>query len=164
MRRLIGLLFGACLTASGLSGCNHNQGQNAAGSQAQISKPANPNDAAAWEAYMVKIGAAHAQAAGDKPYLFIVPSGDDPAARDRRQMIQHALADMASRNSFPGNTIVVGGPDPGMTTQVIKAAFDQAKPGTLKAETVLYVGDDTDKDIAQKTIEASGATFRYVKM
>jgi hypothetical protein len=148
-----------------MSACGRRQGQEVTStSSAHIATPTNPNDTAAWETYMVQVGKVNNHGMANRPYLFIVPSGDVPSAHDRRQQIQQALTDMASRNGFPGNVIAVGGPDPAMTADVLVAAFGAAKPGSLKTLSLIYTGDDADKLRVEKSIATAGATFRYVKM
>lgn len=148
-----------------MSACGRRQGQEVTStSSAHIAAPTNPNDTAAWETYMVQVGKVNNNGMANRPYLFIVPSGDVPSAHDRRQQIQQVLADMASRNGFPGNVISVGGPDPAMTADVLKAAFGAAKPGTLKTLSVLYIGDDTNKPQVEKSITTAGAAFQYAKL
>ncbi len=98
---------------------------------------------------------------GSRPYKFLVPSGGDPGAIAQRGQVQDALAVMAASNAFPGDVIAVGGPDPAKTADVLVAAFGKVKPASLKAVTVLYMGDDANAARVQKVIAASGAGFRY---
>lgn len=165
MRSLARCAAFACsaLIFAALSACHPQQPQPQ--STASISPPSNPNDANAWENYVVKVSHADLQkVTAAKPYLFIVPSGPDPSVPERRKEIQDALSQMAARNMFPGPAIAVGGPDSHATAEVLNQAFGLAKPESLKGLTVLFIGADADKSMAKKAIETAGATFRFVAM
>lgn len=165
MRTMRHISIPALVIVIAMSACGHHQGQEVAStSSAHIATPTNPNDTAAWETYMVQVSKVRTEGMVNRPYLFIVPSGDDPRARDRRQQIQQALTGMAARNGFPGNVIAVGGPNPGVTADVLVAAFGNAKPRSLKSLAVLYIGGDADKPRVEKSIVTAGASFRYAKM
>jgi hypothetical protein len=133
-------------------------------SVARISAPTNPNDAKAWETYMVQVSKANGEGLVNRPYLFLVPSGEDSLPRERRKMIQQALGSMASHNTFPGNFISVSGPDPTTTADVLVEAFSNVRPGSLKGITLLYTGDEADKPRTEKIITIAGASFRFAVM
>ena len=147
--------------ALAISACNHSQDKTAL---SHIPAPANPRDIAAWEAYMLQVTSARIGDKAARPYLFLVPFGDEIGARDRRRMIQQVLSGMASRNNFPGTMIAVGGPNPQSSADVLVMAFDHTKPGSLQNLTVFYVGDDGDKTRVENAITKTGATLSYVKI
>ena len=155
---LIALVIAAC----------HQQSAQTTSATPQGHAPATPPNSAtddtAWEAYMVKISHADLKGITAKPYLFEVLAKNDPRASQRNPQIQQALTQMAKTDQFPGNAIAVAGPDPDATADVVVAALDTAKAGSLNGLTVLYIGAAQDKARVQKAVAASGATFRFVAM
>ena len=165
MSRILAAIFFAAPLLGLFSGCSSPKDQApSVVAQAHIARPANPNDIQAWRTYMGKVVDPTASPSAGKPYKFLVPSADDPIALGQRKQVEEALTIMASNNSFPGNVIAVGGPDPTKTADVMVAAFVKAKPDSLKAITVLYVGNDANQARVQKVITGTGATFRYTSM
>lgn len=152
-----------CALLLGLVACGNHADRTAAGAvQAHVPTPANPKDVQAWRTYMGKIADSPTDVV--RPYKFLVPSGTDALALDQRKQVERALALMAANGSFPGNVIAVGGPDPAKTADVVVAAFGKARPASLKALIVLYIGDDGNRARAEKAVSDSGAAFRYSRM
>jgi hypothetical protein len=157
--------LGFVLLAFCLSSCGHQQAQSPqVAVKPPVVKPANPNDIKAWNAYLADAPRPQLEGIVNNPYKFLVPSGDDPAARDRRKMVEGALTSMASSNSFPGTVITVGGPDPVKTADVLVAAFGKARPDSLKALILVYIGDEANRARVQKVVAASGAELRFTGM
>ena len=161
MSKSVAIAVGIVLL-SGLSGCGSENPSPAVAEQPHVARPANPNDVQAWRDYMGKV--ADSPSGVVRPYKFLVPSGTDAMALEQRTQVEQALGAMAAGNSFPGNVIAIGGADPAKTADVVVAAFGKAKPASLKALTVLYIGDDANQARAGKIISASGAGFRYSRM
>lgn len=148
-----------------LAGCGNQQAQSPpVASHPQVARPANPNDTNAWHDYMGKVADPMAKAGAPRPFKFLVPSADDPAASSQRKQLETLLGGMAANNAFPGTVIAVGGPDPAKTADVLVAAFAKARPGSLKPITAVYIGDEANQARVQKTVVASGAGFRFVGM
>ncbi|HET7359535.1 MAG TPA: hypothetical protein VFJ04_05255 [Rhodanobacteraceae bacterium] len=164
------LLFVATLVIAGsfaLSACNKqdDSDQQAQQQVQKVSKPANPQDDAAWGKYLAQILSSNMQGmTADRPYAYLVPSGDDDASVAKRQRQLDSVTDTVLRGVLPGNLLAFGGPDSAKTADFIVSAFAKAQPGTFKGVIVLFIGDQADQQRVADAVKPSGATFRFVQM
>jgi hypothetical protein len=156
----------ALLGALSLSACNkHEETQQASTQPQQVSKPTDPNDSQAWNAYLGQIVQKHMQGmTADRPYAYLVPAGstDDDKAKYSRQLSN--VQDVVARGVLPGNMLVFAGPDPATTANFISDAFADAKPGSFKGVIVLYIGDEADKQKVAAILQPTAAEYRFVAM
>jgi hypothetical protein len=130
---------------------------------AQLTKPADPNDGKAWNAYLGQIVQANMQGmTADRPYAYMVPAGDSDDAKAGSDRQLSAVQDIIARGVLPGNMLVFGGPDSGKTVDFVTAAFKDAKPGTFKNVIVLVIGDKADEQKIAAVLQPTGATIRFV--
>ncbi len=168
MRKLI-LAASFALTATlMLSACDKQDDNQQASAQQQVqkvSKPTDPNDAKAWNAYLGQIVQQNMQGmSAERPWPYLVNAGDsddDKAKRDRQlQNVQDAV----TRGVLPGNLLVFAGPDSGKTADLILAAFKDAKPGSFKGVIILFIGDQADQQRVTDGLQPTSATVRFVAM
>ena len=166
--RKFALIAAIVLTASvALSACSKNEDDQQAGQQAsqQATKPTDPNDVQAWNAYLGQIVQANMQdMKADRPYPYLVPAGDseDDVARRDRQLSN--VQDTVARGVLPGNMLVFAGPDSSKTADLIGEAFAGAKLGAFKDVIILFIGDQADEQRVKDLLAPTGATFRFVAM
>ena len=130
-----------------------------------VSKPTDPNDSKAWNAYLGQIVQKNMQGmTADRPFPYLVPAGDSDDANALRQRQLEQVQDTVARGVLPGNMLVFAGPDSAKTAEFVTDAFKDAKPGSFKDVIVLVIGDAADKDKVTATLQPTGATIRYVNM
>lgn len=166
MRKLI---FAATLALAGalvLTACNkQDDGQQNTQQQAGATKPTDPNDTKAWNAYFGQIVRNNMQGmTADRPYPYLVPAGDTDEAKAGRDRQLQNVQDTVARGVLPGNMLVFAGPDSGKTADLLIAAFKDAKPGSFKDVIILFIGDAADKDRVQTALQPTGAQLRFVTM
>ncbi|MGY3039554.1 putative small secreted protein [Rhodanobacter sp. TND4EL1] len=166
--RKFALIAALALTASlALSACGKHEDAQQAGPQAtqQATKPTDPNDVKAWNAYLGQIVQNNMQGMkADRPYPYLVPAGDsDEAVAGRGRQLSN-VEDTVARGVLPGNMLVFAGPDSAKTADLIAAAFKDAKPGSFKDVIVLFIGDKADEQRVDDVLKPTGATVRFVAM
>jgi hypothetical protein len=149
-----------------LSACNKqddNQQDNQ--QQAAATKPTNPNDAQAWNAYLGQIVQNNMQGmTAERPYAYLVPAGDDDDAKAKYDRQLENVQDTVARGVLPGNLLAFAGPNSAKTADFVIAAFKDAKPGSFKDVIVLFIGDQADKDRVTTALQPTGANMRFVAM
>jgi len=166
--RKFALLAAIVLTASvALSACSKHEEDQSAGAQAveQVTKPTDPNDTQAWNAYLGQIVQANMQGMkADRPYPYLVPAGDseDDVARRDRQL--QNVQDTVARGVLPGNMLVFAGPDSAKTADLIAEAFKNAEAGSFKDVIILFIGDQVDEQRVKDALTPTGAEVRFVAM
>lgn len=160
----------AALAITGLTACNQ-QDESAQPSSDQqaaqpaATKPTDPNDSKAWNAYLGQIVQKNMQGmTAAQPYPYLVPAGDSDDANAVRQRQLEQVQDTVARGVLPGNMLVFAGPDSGKTAEFVSDAFKDAKPGQFKDVIILVIGDAADKDRVNTVLQPTGATVRYVNM
>jgi hypothetical protein len=166
--RKFALIAALALTASlALSACGKHEEAQQAGQQAsqQATKPTDPNDTKAWNAYLGQIVQNNMQGMkADRPYPYLVPAGDsDEAVAGRGRQLSN-VQDTVARGVLPGNMLVFAGPDSAKTADLVIAAFKDAKPGSFKDVIVLFIGDTADQQRVDDVLKPTGATVRFVAM
>ena len=132
---------------------------------AQVSKPTDPNDSKAWNAYLGQIVQKNMQGmTADRPYPYLVNAGDTEEDQGKRQRQLENVQDTVARGVLPGNMLVFAGPDSAKTADLIIAAFKDAKPGSFKDVIVLFIGDKGDQERVTTALQPTGATVRFVAM
>lgn len=162
------LLAAIALGSLALTGCNKGGDENAnqaTEQTAKVSKPTDPNDSKAWNAYLGQIVQQNMQGmTADRPYPYLVPGGDGDDANGLRQRQLEQVQDTVARGVLPGNMLVFAGPNSAKTADFVAEAFKDAKPGSFKDVIVLVIGDAADKDKVTAALQPTGATVRYVNM
>jgi len=148
-----------------LSGCNKQEDNQQTTQQATATKPSDPNDAQAWNAYLGQIVQNNMQGmTAERPYAYMVPAGDDDEAKAKYDRQLQNVQDTVARGVLPGNLLAFAGPNSAKTADFILAAFQGAKPGSFKDVIVLFIGDQADKDRVTAGLQPTGATVRFVAM
>ena len=166
--RKFALFAAVALTASlALSACGKHEDSQQADQQTsqQATKPTDPNDVKAWNAYLGQIVQNNMQGMkADRPYPYLVPAGDseDDVARRGRQLSN--VQDTVARGVLPGNMLVFAGPDSTKTADLVAEAFKDAKPGAFKDVIILFIGDTADQQRVDDVLKPTGATVRFVAM
>ncbi len=166
--RKFALIAAVALTASlALSACGKHEDSQQADQQTsqQATKPTDPNDVKAWNAYLGQIVQNNMQGMkADRPYPYLVPAGDseDDVARRGRQLSN--VQDTVARGVLPGNMLVFAGPDSAKTADLVAEAFKDAKPGAFKDVIILFIGDQADQQRVDDVLKPTGATVRFVAM
>ena len=166
--RKFALFAAVALTASlALSACGKHEDSQQADQQTsqQATKPTDPNDVKAWNAYLGQIVQNNMQGMkADRPYPYLVPAGDseDDVARRGRQLSN--VQDTVARGVLPGNMLVFAGPDSAKTADLVAEAFKDAKPGAFKDVIILFIGDQADEQRVKDVLTPTGATIRFVAM
>lgn len=150
-----------------LSACNKDDSAQDAGQQtsAQATKPSDPNDTQAWNAYLGQIVQNNMQdMKADRPYPYLVPAGDseDDVARRNRQLTN--VQETVARGVLPGNMLVFAGPESAKTADLITDAFTEAKPGSFKDVIIMFIGDKADQQRVDDVLKPTGATIRFIEM
>ena len=162
-------LLAATLALAGtlvLSACNkQDDSQQAAPQQAAATKPTDPNNAQAWNAYLGQIVQNNMQGmSAERPYAYLVPAGDSDDAKAQYDRQLQNVQDTVARGVLPGNLLAFAGPNSAKTADFVAAAFKDAKPGSFKDVIVLFIGDQADKDRVTAALQPTGATIRFVAM
>lgn len=162
-------LFAASLALASvllLSACNkQDDSQQNAGQTAKATKPTDPNDTKAWNAYLGQIVQQNMQGmTADRPYPYLVPAGDSDDAKAMYDRQLQNVQDTVARGVLPGNMLVFAGPNSSKTADFILAAFQGAKPGAFKDVIILFIGDAADKDRVMNALQPTGAKVRFVAM
>jgi hypothetical protein len=166
--RKFALIAAIALTAGlALGGCSQgsDQDQQATQQAAAITRPANINDAKAWNAYLGQLVQKNLQGmAAQQPFAYLVTPGqtDDDKAQNDRQL--QNVKDTVARGVTPGNLLAFAGPVSATTADMIVTAFQGAQPGTFKDVIVLFIGDKADEQRVDDAIKPTGATVRFVQM
>ncbi|WP_425490835.1 hypothetical protein [Dyella kyungheensis] len=157
----------AAIAITGLAACSQQDesAQQPTEQVAAVTKPSDPNDSKAWNAYLGQIVQKNMQGmTAERPYPYLVPAGDSDDANALRQRQLEQVQDTVARGVLPGNMLVFAGPDSAKTSQFVADAFKDAKAGAFKDVIVLVIGDAGDKDKVTATLQPTGATIRYVNM
>lgn len=190
MRKFLFIAAIALLGTLGLSACNNNQ-SNAPAAQAKLTKPSNPNDMKAWQAYLSQVVEDNMGDITNTPYAYFVPDvpvqaaaaaasagkagkpgkpsmaaapASASSAEATLDRVQGQLNDVVAATVLPGNMVAAGGPNSATTAEVLENAFKQAAPGSFKGVVVLFVGDKADEAAVKAAVEPSGATFKFAQM
>jgi hypothetical protein len=149
-----------------LSACNkQDDSQQGTEQQAKATKPSDPNDTKAWNAYLGQIVQQNMQGmTADRPYPYLVPAGDSDDAKAMYDRQLQNVQDTVARGVLPGNMLVFAGPQSSKTADFIIAAFQGAKPGSFKDVIILFIGDAADKDRVIAALQPTGAKLRFVAM
>jgi hypothetical protein len=166
MRKLLLAATLALASVLLLSACNkQDDNQQNAGQTAKATKPTDPNDTKAWNAYLGQIVQQNMQGmTADRPYPYLVPAGDSDDAKAMYDRQLQNVQDTVARGVLPGNMLVFAGPNSAKTADFILAAFQGAKPGAFKDVIILFIGDAADKDRVMSALQPTGAKVRFVAM
>jgi hypothetical protein len=158
------LALTGCLALSACNNSSDNQQQVAAQPQ-KLTKPTDPNDTKAWNAYLGQIVQQNMQGmTAPQPYPYLVPAGDSDDAKDAFDRQLSNVQDTVARGVLPGNLLVFAGPSSGKTADLLTTAFKDAKPGSFKGVIVLFIGDQADEQRVDDVLKPTNATVRFVQM
>ncbi|HJR12070.1 MAG TPA: hypothetical protein VJ823_11760 [Rhodanobacteraceae bacterium] len=163
MRKFLFIAAIALLGTLGLSACNNNQSE-APAAQAKVTKPTDPNDIKAWQAYLSQIVEENMGNITNPPYVYFVPSSSDPAGNATIGRVQGQINDVVAATVLPGNMVAAGGPSSATTAELLENAFKQAAAGSFKGVVVLFIGDKADEPAVKAAVDPSGATFKFAQM
>jgi hypothetical protein len=149
-----------------LTACHQQDDNQQATTQTQkLTRPTDPNDAKAWGAYLTQLVQGNLQGmTASQPYPYLVPAGDDDAAKAGYQRQLENVQDTVARGVLPGNLLAFAGPVSSKTADLITEAFKDAKPGSFKGVIVLFIGDQADQQRVADAVKPTGATLRFVQM
>lgn len=166
MRKFALIAVIALTAAVALSACGKkDDAQQDTQKQAQATKPSNPNDAQAWNAYLGQIVQNNMQGmTASNPYPYMVPAGDSADQVSSRERQLQNVQDTVARGVLPGNMLVFAGPDSSKTADLVVSAFTSAKAGAFKDVIVLFIGDKADEARVDAVLKPTGATIRFVAM
>jgi hypothetical protein len=165
MRKFLIAATFALAASLALSACNKQEDNQQATQQAAATKPTDPNDGQAWNAYLGQIVQNNMQGmTAERPYAYMVPAGDDDEAKAKYDRQLQNVQDTVARGVLPGNMLAFAGPNSARTADFVIAAFEGAKPGSFKDVIVLFIGDQADKDRVDAALQPTGATVRFVAM
>lgn len=151
-----------------LAGCNRQAGTETAPSsevqQAVPPKPAATADEHVWGVYLAEQGKRHGKDVGIHPYIYVIPAGDDVAAKQRRQNEAESVIHGVGPLIMPGGILILGGPAPSQTTRFVVDVAKQLSANALKGVIVLVVSAPAEKATLQDALKATGATVRFIAM
>ena len=157
----------AAIAITGITACSQQDesAQQPTEQVAAVTKPTDPNDSKAWNAYLGQIVQKNMQGmTADRPFPYLVPGGDTEDANALRQRQLEQVQDTVARGVLPGNMLVFAGPSSTKTADLLIEAFKDAKPGSFKDVIILFIGDKTDEDRVNAALQPTGATVRFVAM
>jgi len=153
-----------------LAGCQQStpdQGTSSDSKQAAATEPKTPPanaDDNTWGEYLAAKAKIHVKDVAQRPYSYIIPPGDNEAARSRRQNEADSIAQSVGHILIPGSLLIIGGTDPEETNRFVAELPKTAKEGSMKGITVLVVSNGKqDKELA-KALEPTGASVRFASM
>jgi len=127
-------------------------------------KPAVTADDNVWGTYLSDQGKLHGKDIQGHPYIYLIPSGDSPAAIARRTQESQSIVFSIGPIVIPGSLLVLGGPNAQQTNQFTMDLPKTIKAHALKNIVVLIVSDTTQKDAIAKAFAPTEATLRFVTM
>lgn len=139
---------------------------SSAGDQA-VKEPAVPAASAddnVWGEYLAAKAKIHAKGIEQRPYSYIIPAGDTPAAQARRKDEAESLTHSIGHILIPGSLLILGGPDAHETNLFASQLPKDIKQGAMTGITILIVGDLSQKDALTKAFEPTGASLRFASM
>ncbi len=166
MHKLI-IVAALALTASlALTACNKDSGQDTSQQTAQqVTKPTDPNDAKAWNAYLGQIVQKNMKdMTANQPYAYLVKAPLNTEATEQNGRQLQNVQETVARGVLPGNMLVFAGPDSTTTADLVIAAFKDASAGAFKGVVVLFIGDVKDQQRVEEALTPTGATIRFVAM
>jgi len=167
--RILILAFCTALSISACSGDDDAAKKAAAAKAAQPTAPvAMPTDAKnvdAWKAYLKDVVIHNMDGVQTRsPYMYFVPSGDDADVKSARENQLDNVKNVVGRGVLPGNMMAFGGPDSKATADLILAAFQGAKAGSMKNVRFLFIGTADDSARVKAVVDPTGVDFRNVEM
>lgn len=164
MRKRLLLASLAILGVMALSACDKQEASGPAEAVA-ATRPASATDMDGWQAYLSDLVRGNLEGMTAKtPYMYFVPSGDDPTAQSQYLQQLDNVGTVVARTVLPGNLLAFGGPSSAKTANLITEAFKRAAPGSFDGVIVLFIGDAVDEQRVAEAVKPSGATYRFVAM
>ena len=167
MRKIVLIAALALTAALALSGCGKKEADQQASQQAtqQLTKPTNPTDTKAWNAYLGQLVQNNLQGMqASQPYAYLVTAGDTDEAKAQNDRQLQSVQDTVARGVLPGNLLAFAGPVSSTTADLVVAAFKDAKPGSFKDVIIVFIGDKADEQRVSDALKPTGATFHFVQM
>lgn len=126
--------------------------------------PAASADDNVWGEYLAAKAKIHAKGIEQRPYSYIIPAGDTPAAQARRKDEAESLTQSIGHILIPGSLLILGGPDAQETNLFASQLPKDIKQGSMAGITILIVSDLSQKDALTKAFEPTGASLRFAPM
>ncbi|WP_230473475.1 hypothetical protein [Dyella choica] len=149
-----------------LVGCNHpaSEGSTANTPSASPPKPAAKADESTWGNYLSEQGRLHGKDVSVRPYIYVIPGGDNVAANDRRQNETDSIVHGIGPILKPGGMLILGGADSKQTTLFVTNLGKQLKADAMKGIVVMVVNDISEQTVDATALKPSGAALRFVAM
>ena len=130
---------------------------------APVSAPASTDDAA-WREYLVAVAKQHMQGIRNNPYMYYLPSAQDPEfdAKYARQL--ENVEGVIARTVLPGNMLAFGSPESGRMADLVETAFTNwAEANAFDGVRVLFIGKQEDRARVEAALQPTGAEFVFVE-
>jgi uncharacterized lipoprotein YajG len=144
------------------TGCGRHSADSTAESDPPA--PAPTADDNTWGNYLAEQGKTYGKDMPVRPYIFLVPDGDNPEAISRRKELTQYVASVIGPVILPGSMMIMGGRSPHETNAFARNMAASVPKDALKGVVVLIVSDGTDKDAISRSFTASQATIRFSSM
>lgn len=162
--------FALCLTAIGslLTACHSAgsaSGDASVSSASSIAGPAKPSSIAdenSWGNYLSDQGKVHGKDVAQRPYIYVIPSGDSVGATDRRKNEIDSITHSIGPILMPGGMLILGGPDARQTDSFVMDLSKATKPNALNGIVVMVVSDASASN--NDALKPTGATVRLIAM
>lgn len=157
-----GWLLMALLAVMVATGCS----QHSSGSATDLGppSPALTADDNTWGGYLAELGKIHGKEAPSRPYIFLIPDGDNAEALARRKDLVHYVSSAIGPVILPGSMMIIGGRSPSQTNAFAREIGELAPKDALKGSIVLVINDGKDQETISKSFAASQATVRFSQM
>jgi hypothetical protein len=150
-----------------LSSCHQPDNRTASDSTASTSSvpiPAANADVTTWGNYLSAQGKLHNQGVAQRPYIYVIPGGDNSAAADRRKSEMDSISHGIGPILMPGGMLIVGGPNAKQTATFMTDLSRTIKANAMKGIVVLVVGDASQANGVADALRPTGATVRFATM
>ena len=173
MKHSIRILILTLCTALSISACSgdDNAAKKAAAAKAAaqptapVAMPTDAKNVDAWKAYLKDVVIHNMDGVQTRsPYMYFVPSGDDADVKSARDNQLDNVKNVVARGVLPGNMMAFGGPDSKATSDLVLAAFQGAKAGSMKNVRFLFIGTADDSARVKAAVDPTGVDFRNVEM
>jgi hypothetical protein len=156
---VVGTLLAACHSSNPASGDASSSGTAAVAGPA---KPAASADENTWGNYLSEQGKLHGKDVGQRPYIYVIPSGDSVGATDRRKNEIDSITHSIGPVLMPGGMLIIGGPDAQQTDSFVLDLSKATKPNAMKGIVVMVVSDAVPAN--NDALKPTGATVRLIAM
>ena len=130
---------------------------------APLTAPAS-GDNAAWREYLVSVAKQHMQGIRSNPYMYYLPSTEDPEFDQKYARQLEQVEGVIARTVLPGNMLAFGSPESGRMADLVETSFSNwAEANAFKGVRVLFIGKEEDRARVEAAVQPSGAEFVFVE-